>query len=82
MLNMKLQQKALKAFRSGKYHQVFGHVIGPGKNDRCAAGLVCELLPLGVEIHQKDINKLVYWNDKCKYTFAQIADKVEAGELD
>lgn len=90
-MNKTTLNRWIKALRSGDFEQTtdqLRYIDNQGRQSYCCLGVLCQitggpmsynyLSTLGLSENAKDA--CMVWNDGDELTFAQIADKLEAGE--
>ena len=83
-MNKKIKRKWISALRGGNWHQCFGRLRGQG-NQRCALGVLAEVLRVRIELDQGDLepdllglseqqyDSIYLFNDDDRKSFEEIA---------
>jgi hypothetical protein len=87
-MNKKIKRKWISALRGGNWQQCFGRVRGQG-NQRCALGVLAEVLGVHIDVYQVDLepdllglieqqyDSIYLFNDDDRKSFEEIASLIE-----
>src|SRR6516225_1854768 len=87
-MNKKIKRKWISALRGGNWQQCFGRVRGQG-NQRCALGVLAEVLEVHIDVYQVDLepdllglneqqyDSIYLFNDDDQKSFEEIASLIE-----
>src|SRR5215470_13862201 len=87
-MNKKIKRKWISALRGGNWQQCFGRLRGQG-NQRCALGVLAEVLGVEIDVDQGDLepdllgldeqqyDSIYLFNDDDQKSFEEIASLIE-----